>query len=80
MLGKCLLPFVHKLSSCSNLHKDLKTKTQAFLMVPGLYIGLKVGSLLWESKVPSALNVFSTNRSVSVQYHLLLWGMRVSEE
>lgn len=46
-------------------------------MVPGLYIGLKLGFLLWGNNIPSALNVFSTNHAVTVHYHLLLCGMSV---
>ena len=48
-------------------------------MVPGLHIGLKVGFLLGNN-LPSALNVFSTNHAVTMHYHLLLRGMRVSDE
>jgi hypothetical protein len=49
-------------------------------MVPDLYIGLRVGFLLWGNNVPSALNVFSTNHAVTKHYHLLLSEMRVYEE
>ena len=74
--------FVPKISFCPFLHKDLKinTHTHTLVMVPGLYIGLRVGFLLWGNNIPSALNVFSTNHTVTTHYHLLLCGMRVSKE
>jgi len=45
-----------------------------------VYIGLKDGFLLWGNNIPSALKVFSTNHAVTMHYHLLMCGMRVSEE
>lgn len=59
---------VPKLSSCTFLHKDLKIKkTHTFVMVSGLFIGLKVGFLLWGYNIPSALNAFTTNHSVTMR-------------
>jgi hypothetical protein len=49
-------------------------------MVSGLYIGLKIGFLLWGNNIPSAFNAFTTNHAVTVRWHLLLCTMKETEK